>query len=73
MPRTTPEQVDTLHHLINEACNAATDIAQTLPIFGDVEEDDLDAEIAVRVRTTKALHVRDCLVALLASLTDDPS
>lgn len=73
MARITPEQVQTLHHLINEACNAATDIAQTLPTFGNVPEDDPEAEMLVRVRSTKALIVRDALVELLESLNDDPS
>lgn len=72
MPHVTPEQVGTLHHLINEATNAASAISEALAIYGDFEQDP-EPEMAVRVRTTKALHVRDGLVALLASLNDDPS
>lgn len=74
MPHVSPEQVQTLHHLINEAANAATDIAETLPTFGNVdEEEDPDTEMMVRVNTTKALRIRDALVSILDSLLDDPS
>jgi hypothetical protein len=72
MPRTTPEQVETLHQLINEATNAASAIAEVLACYGDFEEDP-EPEMAVRVRSTKALLVRDGLVALLDSLNNDPS
>jgi len=73
MPPVSPEQVQILHHLINEATNAATGIAETLPTFGDVDEEDPDAEMMVRVNTTKALRIRDALVSILDSLLDDPS
>lgn len=73
MPHVSPEQVQTLHHLINEAANAATGIAETLPTFGNVDEEDPDAEMMVRVNTTKALRIRDALVSILDSLLDDPS
>jgi len=73
MPHVSPEQVQTLHHLINEATNAATGIAETLPTFGDVDEEDPDADMMVRVNTTKALRIRDALVSILDSLLDDPS
>ena len=73
MPRITPEQVETLHQLINEACNAATDIAERLPSYGSVDPDDLEADMLVRVRSTRALLIRDALVELLDSLNDDPS
>jgi len=74
MPPISPEQVQTLHHLINEAANAATGIAETLPTFGDVNQDDPDAEILVRVNTTKALRIRDALSSILDSLrSNDPS
>ena len=73
MPPVSPEQVQTLHLLINEAANAATGIAETLPTFGDVDEEDPDAEMMVRVNTTKALRIRDALVSILDSLLDDPS
>lgn len=74
MPHVSPEQVQTLHQLINEAANAATGIAETLPTFGNVdEEEDPDTEMMVRVNTTKALRIRDALVSILDSLLDDPS
>lgn len=73
MARTTPEQVETLHYLINQATNAATAIAEALATFGDVDEEDPEPEMTLRVKTTKALQVRDSLIALLNSLNDDPS
>lgn len=73
MPHVSPEQVQTLHQLINEAANAATGIAETLPTFGNVDEEDPDTEMMVRVNTTKALRIRDALVSILDSLLDDPS
>ena len=72
MPRITPEQVETFHHLINEATNAASAISEALAFYGDFEEDP-EPEMAVRVRSTKALIVRDSLVPLLNSLHHDPS
>lgn len=72
MPRITQEQVQTLHHVITEATNAASAIAEALAFYGDFEEDP-EPEMEVRVRTTKALIVRDGLVELLDSLNDDPS
>ena len=72
MPRITPEQVETFHQLINQATNAASAISDALAIYGDFEEDP-EPEMAVRVRTTKALQVRDGLVALLDSLTNNHS
>lgn len=73
MPHVSPEQVQTLHHLINEAANAATGIAGTLHTFGNVDQEDPDTAMLVRVNTTKALRIRDTLVSILDSLTDDPS
>lgn len=73
MPHVSPDQVQTLHQLINEAANAATGIAETLPTFGNVDEEDPDTEMMVRVNTTKALRIRDALVSILDSLLDDPS
>lgn len=73
MPHVSPEQVQTLHHLINEAANAATGIAETLSAFGNVDEEDPDTEMMVRVNTTKALRIRDALVSILDSLINDPS
>lgn len=73
MPHVSPEQVQTLHQLINEAANAATGIAETLPTFGNVDEEDPDTEMMVRVNTTKALRIRDALVSILDSLINDPS
>lgn len=72
MPHVSPEQVQTLHHLINEAANAATGIAETLPTFGEVNEEDPEAEMLMRANTTKALRIRDSLLSILASLNDDP-
>lgn len=72
MPHVSPEQVQTLHHLINEAANAATGIAETLPTFGEVNEEDPEAEMLLRANTTKALRIRDSLLSILASLNDDP-
>ena len=72
MPHVSPEQVQTLHHLINEAANAATGIAETLPTFGEVNEEDPEAEMLLRANTTKALRIRDSLLSILVSLNDDP-
>ena len=72
MPHVSPEQVQTLHHLINEAANAATGIAETLPTFGEVNEEDPEAEMLMRANTTKALRIRDSLLSILASLNDEP-
>lgn len=73
MPHVSPEQVQTLHHLINEAANAATGIAEALATLGNVDEQDPQSEMMVRVNTTKALRIRDALVSILDSLIDDPS
>ena len=73
MPRITPEQVQTLHHLLGEAANAATYLAESLHAYSDVDPYDPEVDMAFRVRTTKALQVRDGLVALLDLLNDDPS
>lgn len=73
MPPVSPEQVQTLHHLINEAANAATDIAATLPLLGDADEEQPDADMRIRVGTTKALQLRDALISILNSINDDPS
>ena len=73
MARITPEQVETLHYLLNQASNAATAIADALATFGDLDDEDPEPEMALRVKTTKALQVRDSLFSLLASLSDDPS
>lgn len=73
MPRITPEQVETLHYLLNQASNAATAIADALATFGDLDDEDPESEMTLRVKTTKALQVRDSLIALLNSLNDDPS
>lgn len=73
MARITPEQVETLHYLINQATNLASELTDALATFGDVaEEEPPEVTMTVRVRTTKALQVRDALVLLLDSLTDDP-
>ena len=55
-----------------EAANAATGIAETLPTFGEVNEEDPEAEMLMRANTTKALRIRDSLLSILASLNDDP-
>jgi hypothetical protein len=73
MPHVSPEQVQTLHHLINEAANAATGIAEALATLGNVDGQDPQSEMMVRVNTTKALRIRDSLVSILDSLLDDPS
>lgn len=73
MPPVSPEQVQTLHLLINEAVNTATGIAEALHAFGEVDERDPEAEMTIRVRSTKALAVRDALTSLLNSFVDDPS
>jgi hypothetical protein len=73
MPHVSPEQVQTLHHLINEAANAATGIAEALATLGSVDGEDPQSEMMVRVNTTKALRIRDSLVHILDSLLDDPS
>lgn len=73
MPHVSHEQVQTLHHLINEASNAATGIAEALAHMGDVDHKDPESEMMVRVNTTKALRIRDSLVLILDSLLDDPS
>lgn len=73
MPHVNPEQVQTLHELINEAANAATGIAENLASFGDFDEADPELEMTFRVNTTKALWIRDELVSILNSLLNDPS
>lgn len=71
MPRITPEQVGTLHYLINQAANLASEVTDALATFGDVGEEDPEATMTVLVRTTKALQVRDALASILSSITDD--
>lgn len=73
MPHVSPEQVQTLHHLLNEATNAATGIAEALAPLGSVDGQDPESEMMVRVNTTKALRIRDSLVSILDSLLNDPS
>lgn len=72
MLRTTPEQVETFHYLINQATNLTSAIADALADYGDLDEVEPHPEMAIRVRTTKALQVRDALVAILDLLTDEP-
>lgn len=72
MLRTTPEQVETLHYLINQATNLTSAIAEALAEHGDLDEEEPDPQMAIRVRTTKALQVRDALVSILDSLNDEP-
>lgn len=73
MASATPEQIEALHHLLNEGSNTATAIAESLSLLGDIYEEDPEQEMLVRVHTTKALRIRDALQLILDFVTDDPS
>jgi thioredoxin-like negative regulator of GroEL len=64
---------ETLQVLTVEAANLAADLAQALHELSDVEESLDDSEMLVRIRTTKALWVRDKLVSIFTMLADDDS
>lgn len=73
MASATSEQLEALHHLINEASNTATAIAESLSLLGDLDKEAPEQEMLVRVHTTKALRIRDALQLILDFVNDDHS
>lgn len=64
-------QRDCLTDLAGEVANLATAVAEQAHSMSDVDADAPEAEMTVRVNTTKALWARDELLSLLAKLQND--